>query len=226
MLSAVASSCTRGIAGEPAASCIDVRSVPLTPFYRSSVTGVGTSTQSGRICASQAVLSLLFPLPWQDPAAQLLLLLFCLLAFTSNDSICTEEYLSGVREGGRCWFGGMHSIAFRISFDKTCKVRCVHLDALEATSFQAFWKLSMKVSAYDFRNLSICVWHDLARVVMAGNSLEPSEPAVPLQLDERSEGLRHARLSSTAQPWNQGNRSLPSGLIGCYLISEQKYLNW
>lgn len=160
-----------------------------------------------------------------NPAAQLLLLLFCLLAVTSNDCICTEGYPSGVREGRRCWFGGMHSITFRITFDKTCKVRCVHLDALEA-SFQAFWKLSVKVSAYDFRNLSIRVWHNLARVVMAGNSLEPSEPTVPVQLDERSDGLRRARLSSTAQPWNQGNRSLPSGLIGCYLISEQKYLNW
>lgn len=140
---------------------------------------MGTSTQGGRIWTCPAVLSRLFALPWQDPAAQFPLLLSCLLAVTSSDSICTEGYPGGVREGRRRWFGGMYNITFRINFDKTREVRCVHLDALGVTSFQAFWKLSVKVSTYDFRNLSIPVWHDLARVLMAGNplyNLEPTEP--------------------------------------------------
>lgn len=137
-----AESCRRGIAGEPAASCVDTGSVCCPSLCKStaSLEWGGAHRMAEFRLARQCCLHC-SPLPSENPAAEFILLPFCLLAIPFNDCLYREMPKRGQR-GQEMLLSGMCNITFSSNFDKACKVRCVRLDALEMTRFQAFWKLS------------------------------------------------------------------------------------
>lgn len=141
-LEARAQSCTRGIAGEPAASCVDTGSVCFPSLCKSTAfLGWGWAHRMAEFRLARQCCLHCSPLPSANPAAEFILLPSRLLAIPFNDCLYREMPKWGQR-GQEMLLSGMCNITFSSNFDKTCKVRCVHLDALEMTSFQAFWKLS------------------------------------------------------------------------------------
>lgn len=112
-----AQSCTSGLAGEPAASCVDMGSVCFPSLCKSTafLEWGGAHTMAEFRLAWQCCLHC-SPLPSENSAAEFILLPFCLSAIPFIDCLYREMPKWGQR-GQEMLLSGMCSITFSSNFD-------------------------------------------------------------------------------------------------------------